>query len=352
MAKEAAFAAKVVQKASELCLKLAAEMETAEESLGKEMSQDAVQKGISIIKEGDATPVTAADFAIQGFISKELQEAFPKDRFMGEEDATSLREDDALCVMANNLASRFAKSALSKDDFLSAVDRGLEKDRGDGERVWILDPIDGTKGFMTGKNYIIGIALVTKEGEPIVSAMGNPRLHPSPCVMVAVKGHGVRYWPAEGEGPVPFSLPAEEEAKLAWREREGKASREGEEEQMPWLASFPPWLVSRPMTTGSPMPFGPQSPPMEVCCGAMIKYWCVAQGTAAGFIQFETPLKSWDHACGVLCVTESGGTCSDASGKPVRFPDREFHVDKGIICAASGTSDATRAALLGSVAST
>eukprot|EP00961_Rhodomonas_salina_P096482 1297829-Rhodomonas_salina.1 len=26
-----------------------------------------------------------------------------------------------------------------------------------------------------------------KEGEPIVSAMGNPRLHPSPCVMVAVK---------------------------------------------------------------------------------------------------------------------------------------------------------------------
>eukprot|EP00961_Rhodomonas_salina_P096483 1297829-Rhodomonas_salina.2 len=119
LAKEAAFAAKVVQKASELCLKLAAEMETAEESLGKEMSQDAVQKGISIIKEGDATPVTAADFAIQGFISKELQEAFPKDRFMGEEDATSLREDDALCVMANNLAVAsppFAPRVLALSD--------------------------------------------------------------------------------------------------------------------------------------------------------------------------------------------------------------------------------------------
>lgn len=49
----------------------------------------------------------------------------------------------------------------------------------------------------------------------------------------------------------------------------------------------------------------------------MIKYWCVAQGTVAGFIQYETPLKSWDHACGVLCVIESGGTSTDAFGKEV-----------------------------------
>lgn len=32
---------------------------------------------------------------------------------------------------------------------------------GESERVWILDPIDGTKGFMTGKNYIVGLALCT-----------------------------------------------------------------------------------------------------------------------------------------------------------------------------------------------
>jgi len=55
----------------------------------------------------------------------------------------------------------------------------------------------------------------------------------------------------------------------------------------------------------------------QVCCGAMIKYWCVAQGTVAGFIQYETPLKSWDHACGVLCVIESGGTSTDAFGEQV-----------------------------------
>jgi 3'-phosphoadenosine 5'-phosphosulfate (PAPS) 3'-phosphatase len=31
-----------------------------------------------------------------------------------------------------------------------------------------LDPIDGTKGFMTNKFYIVGLALVV-DGEPVVN---------------------------------------------------------------------------------------------------------------------------------------------------------------------------------------
>ena len=86
--------------------------------------------------------------------------------------------------------------------------------------------------------------------------------------------------------------------------------------------------------------------PENVCCGAMIKYWCVAQGTVAGFIQYETPLKSWDHACGVLCVIESGGKASDAGGEAVRFPDRIFHVDKAVVCTAAEATFNIRKALL------
>mmetsp|Transcript_39904 Transcript_39904/g.99893 ORF Transcript_39904/g.99893 Transcript_39904/m.99893 type:complete len:177 (-) Transcript_39904:1653-2183(-) len=176
--------------------------------------------------------------------------------------------------------------------------------------------------------------------------MGNPRLHPSPCVMVSVKDNGLKYWPAEGKGPVPFSLPKEEEAKLKWKDEEA-LRKDGIR-----TATYPPWLVSRPMSKGSPLPFGPESPPSEVCCGAMIKYWCVAQGTVAGFIQYETPLKSWDHACGVLCVIESGGSSTDAYGKPVRFTGREFKVGKGIVCSAADASDKTKERLLSSVANT
>lgn len=80
---EAAKCALVVQNASELCLKLAEDLTTTKESLGKDMKKEDTQKGISVIKEGDSSPVTAADFAIQAFISAELKKAFPNDRFMG-----------------------------------------------------------------------------------------------------------------------------------------------------------------------------------------------------------------------------------------------------------------------------
>lgn len=83
LADEAAACALVVQKASELCLKLAEELTVSKESLGKDMKKEDTQKGISVIKEGDSSPVTAADFAIQGFVSAELKRAFPNDRFMG-----------------------------------------------------------------------------------------------------------------------------------------------------------------------------------------------------------------------------------------------------------------------------
>lgn len=351
LAKEAQVCARVVQTASQVCLNLASTMKMAEESLGKEMSAGDTQAGMSVIKAGDSTPVTAADFAIQAIISEELKKAFPNDRFMGEEDAADLREDAALRAMTIGIAQQY--SASSEADIMSAIDSGVEAARGKGERVWILDPIDGTKGFMTNQNYIIGLALVV-DGEPIVAAMANPRLeqHDVPSIMVAVKDKGLRYWPASGAGPIPARLtPALQEKKVSWLVKmESLAKFRG-----PTSMGFPmtelnengpPWLVSRPMTTGSPMPFGPRCIPDNVCCGAMIKYWSVAQGTVAGFIQYETPLKSWDHACGVLCVIESGGKATDASGNPVRFFDRTFDVDKAVVCSASDAHRNIRIALL------
>ena len=66
---------------------------------------------MSLIKAGDDTPVTAADFAIQGMISGLLRMSFPNDRFMGEEDAATLRSDPGLCALAQRLCSDFSQGA-------------------------------------------------------------------------------------------------------------------------------------------------------------------------------------------------------------------------------------------------
>ena len=55
-----------------------------------------VMKSVSCVTKAYASPVTAADFAAQALMISALHQAFPNDRFLGEESADPLRQDDAL----------------------------------------------------------------------------------------------------------------------------------------------------------------------------------------------------------------------------------------------------------------
>ena len=278
---EASIAADLVCTAVRLCQKVQEDLAVArgDTSLGTTVAASAASSGAADIKM-DGTPVTAADFAIQAFISSKLEELFPNDRFMGEEDATDLRADAALLATSMTMASELLDdSNLDTNVFLAAVDRGVEKSRGVGERVWILDPIDGTKGLITGKQYIVGLAL-TIQGKAVVSVMGNPAVTPE--VMVAAKSHGLRYWYATkgGAGCIdwPRNIPSN------WHKQRYDFSKlvpEGSSEfgwgsgsTGPGIAGvdYPPYLLSRPMNIGSPLPFGPMCAPSEICCGAQVSY--------------------------------------------------------------------------------
>ena len=78
---------------------------------------------------------------------------------------------------------------------------------------------------------------------------------------------------------------------------------------------------------------------------AMIKYYATAAGRSAGFIQYEEELKTWDHACGLICVSESGGEATDCEGGEVCFPDRLFPVKGGVVCASKWATPKMKAAL-------
>jgi len=325
---EAAAAVAAVQKAMQLCNALACEMQMVESAAqGKTMDACDTQTGVSFIKPGDSTPVTAGDFAIQGLVSSALRAQFPDDRFMGEEDAADLRADDDLCALALRLAGDFGGDT-DKEAFLTAVDNGLEPPRGAGERVWVLDPIDGTKGFMTGQGYTIGLALVDAKGQALVGVMGVPPEEEAPPIMAAVRGHGLRWFTAEGSAPVEYKP-----VKPQWA---GKSVSE----------QNPPWLISPQKSADVCLPFGADHKPSVVCCGAMIKYYQVAAGRYAGFIQYEEELKAWDHACGLICVDEAGGKATDSEGDAVLFDGRSFSVKGGIVCASQWASDDVRQRLL------
>lgn len=337
---EVAVAAEVVQKALALVQALACDMEVAPPSLGKEIEACDVTAGISAIKPGDSTPVTAADFAIQGLVSRALKQRFPADRFMGEEDSKELRENEDLCNLALELCSNFG-GPISREEFLRCVDAGVDPDAGQ-PRVWVLDPIDGTKGFVTGQGYVIGLSLLA-DGVPLMGVMGNPNVQSTPPIMIAVKGQGLRWWPAAG-GALDFEV-----VKPDWAERDFTLPTDPTDPTAPKEGvDFPPWLLSPQSTRDACRPFGPRADGSELCCGSMVKYFAVAAGSHCGYVQYEKELKTWDHACGVICVAESGGAAcvTDAEGNEVIFPGRQFRVAGGIVSCSRWCTPAMRAALM------
>ena len=101
-------------------------------------------------EKGHDNPVTAADLEADACIKKTVLEAFPSDGWLSEETADS--------------TDRLAKP-----------------------RVWIVDPLDGTKEFTQHiPEFCICIALV-EHGRPIVAVSYNPAAERLYC---AVKGQG------------------------------------------------------------------------------------------------------------------------------------------------------------------
>lgn len=82
---------------------------------------------------------------------------------------------DAGDELAQNWIARVLEQHRPEDGFLSeeAADNPARLNR---ERVWIIDPLDGTKEFATGRqDWAVHIALV-ENGVPIQAAVGLPDL--------------------------------------------------------------------------------------------------------------------------------------------------------------------------------
>jgi myo-inositol-1(or 4)-monophosphatase len=100
--------------------------------------------------KGASSPVSEADIAVNDLILRRLRAFAPDDGLLSEESA-----DDA---------SRLAKS-----------------------RVWIIDPIDGTRAFIAGRpDWVVSLALVEK-GRPVAAAVYAPI---SDELFVAARGQG------------------------------------------------------------------------------------------------------------------------------------------------------------------
>merc|ERR1712230_17968 len=166
------------------------------------------EKAKGTISKDDASPVTIGDFGAQALIIHAIKKNFPDDQVVGEEEASTVRDDQKLrdqiwgLVDGAKLNDSEAEKVLggpieSLDAMLDAIDAGNSAGGNKG-RIWALDPIDGTKGFLRGGQYAVCLALMV-DGDVKVGVLGCPNLSVDDSAPLTAES-GVDQTDAEGKG--------------------------------------------------------------------------------------------------------------------------------------------------------
>ncbi len=164
------------------------------------------------------------------------------------------------------------------------------------DRIWIVDPLDGTKEFVKGlAEYVVAIALVS-DGVPELGVVHNPAT-------------GDSFWAQRGVGAFRNGEPitvAEGSTVLASRSE----LRRGE--------------------------FAPFEDSWQVVPVGSIEFKLALIAAGEGAVTFSRgPKHEWDVCAGALIVSEAGGRVTDVFGDRLDFNQR-FPKVRGILAGAPG----------------
>ncbi len=205
--------------------------------LGKSLSRKSVQKW----SKPDGSEVTEADLAINALIEEQLRPARPSYGWLSEETP-----DD--------------HARLSSD------------------RIWIIDPIDGTRAFIQGRDeWCVAVALIER-GRPVAAAVYRPMVGE---FYTAIAGRGAFLDSA------PLSIP--DSADLHG------AKISGNRKALSGLAASG---IEADVTGGLPL---------------QLRLAYVAAGRIDGAVSIGNR-NDWDLAAGDLLVIEAGGHVTNVEG--------------------------------------
>ncbi|KAG0520353.1 hypothetical protein BDA96_08G066800 [Sorghum bicolor] len=320
-AAELAAAKKAVTLAARLC---------------KTVQQDIVHSGVQA--KADKSPVTVADYGSQILVSLALKMDVASGPFslVAEEDSEELRKEGAEEILEEitDLVNETIVDdgsyniSFTKEGILSAIDDG-KSEGGPSGRHWVLDPIDGTKGFLRGDQYAIALALLD-EGKVVLGVLACPNLPLSSvnnlngnssgdqvgALFSATIGCGTEVESLYGSPPQKISVCSIDDPVNA-----------------SFFESYESAHSMHDLTGSIAKKLGVQAPPVRI--DSQAKYGALARGDGAIYLRFPHKgyrEKIWDHAAGSIVVTEAGGIVTDAAGNDLDFSKGRFlDLDTGII---------------------
>ncbi len=213
-------------------------------------------------------PVTAADRAASKIIVEGLSAAFPGDAILSEEEK-------------ENAAVRLTK-----------------------KRAWMIDPIDGTTGFI-GRNgdFAVQIGLV-ENGSPVLG-------------IVLLPASGVLYYAVKNQGA--FVVSGGAETKLQTSSKTDfpniclAVSRHHLSSKMSRVADG--LAIKNIIRRGS----------------VGIKVGLIAEQTCDLYIHFSPRTKFWDTCAPQIILEESGGSLTDLFGAPIQYDLLDVQNHNGVL---------------------
>ena len=260
-----------------------------------------------IMEKQDKSPVTVADFSTQAEISLDLLGAFPDDSIMAEENLAGVPMD--LKEKVVEYVSTISPS-LTNEQIFFAIDR-CNCHGGPTGRFWVLDPIDGTKGFLRGDQYAVALALV-EDGEVVLGVLGCPNLPQDLKQLNSSRGSVFIATKNQGSAIRLIDNPSEQMIKVADIADPRMAS---------FCESFETTSTSHRKSARIAETLGLKKPSIRI--DSQCKYGLVARGDVSIYLRVPNNSgyeeKIWDHAAGWLIVNEAGGEVTDIYGRPLDF---------------------------------
>lgn len=238
--------------------------------------------GIAVETKGDQSPVTQADKDANAVIVAALRAAFPEDGLISEELPDDL--------------DRLFKS-----------------------RVWIVDPLDGTRDFVarTG-DFCVHVGLAV-DGEAVLGVVMQPT---TGALYTASAGDGAFLEDSSGgRQRLSVSSQVDPAALRMGVSRLNASNRLGQ------------CLRANNLEANATV------------MGASVKHMAVARGDLEGVVNLSPGEQEWDTCAPEVIVREAGGLFTDGVGQPFRYNQRDLMHVAGSVASNGACHDALVAML-------
>ncbi len=221
-----------------------------------------------------------------------LREAYERFQVVPDAPADISTEADRRSqeIILTFLHQTFPGDALCAEEETSTLSQAEQT----GSRLWIVDPIDGTRGFARKNGEFSVMIAFVDENRPVVGVVLEPAKN---RLTYAVAGQGC--WRQDGQTAQPVACRVSAIAELAKATLTQSHSRK-------------PGVRSRQVEALNPAR-------IAETYSAGIKLALVARGEADLYLNTYEAFHDWDICAGQVLVQEAGGKVTGICGQELRY---------------------------------